>query len=218
MKKKNVKSEPRFAVTRRGYDVKSVEGYIDCEEKKSECVRLEQRERILTLTAQLDALTLKVKDFEKREEQIKSAIVSATEKADTMTSDVRLRYAMELDRLNAFRAKWTGVYAELKERYSFSKDALNMESAAVSAKLEIERFLSQDFSLAKGGEIDDSEKQFKSEAERLGKTESGVAELRDKLLKAAAKKEENAAAFSLEAATHPTESLAELCEYLGLKK
>lgn len=215
--KSKIKHTPRFAIVRKGYDVQSVEAYIESELKKAEAVQLEQRERILSLSSDLNLAAARLKGYEEREEQIKSAIVSATEKADNMTADLRFRYGMELDRLNNFRSKWTGVYSELKERYNFSKDALNMESVAISVKLELERFLAQDFSIAKGETLSDPEKQFRAEAERLSSTESGVAELKNKLLKADGQRRAPAAAFSLEEASRPTESLAELCEYLGLK-
>lgn len=223
MKKKKAKSELRFARVRRGYDIEAVEAYITLESKRAQAVESEQRERIITMARQIEEQNQEIARLESREDQIKSAIVSATEKANKMTAELQLKYGMELERLNLFRAKWIGVYDELKERYHFDKDALNMESAAISAKIEIERFLSRDFALDKGEILSEPEKQFKSEAERLAKSDSGVIDLRDKLIAACEKKEnnksrQNSAAFSLEEATRPTESLAELCEYLGLRK
>ena len=183
MRKRN-KIPPRFAVTRRGYDIPSVEAYIGEQAEKTEL-------------------------------------------------DIKLRYAMELERLKLFRAKWTGAYEELKERYSFGKDALNMESVAVSVKLELEKFLAGSFSLDKKGAEDETELAFKEETARLSEEdERKVRELREKLLQAAERKDREAAltakksktetgaqpaaAFSLEEAANPTESLAEICRYLGL--
>ena len=105
-----------------------------------------------------------------------------------MTADLKFRYAMEMDRLSLFRAKWTGVYQEMKERYGFQEDALNVESVAVSTRLEIERFLSRDFSLAKGDDVSESEETFKSEVERLSQRDSAVSDLKEKLLDALSKK------------------------------
>lgn len=240
MKKKN-KMQPRFAIVRRGYDVESVEAYISLEREKADRAGLEQKERIRVLKAQCDRLSEELDVYRGREEQIKSALITASEQAEKTVLDVKLRYAMELERLKLFRAKWTGAYEEIKQRYGFAKDTLNMESVAVSVKLELERFLAHDFSLDKGIPAEDTEEAFKEEAERLSEEDEGVRELREKLVQAAERKDreaklaeakttsrgdakascaagEEGAAFSLEEARHPTESLAEICRYLGLGK
>lgn len=243
MKKKN-KMQPRFALVRRGYDVDSVEAYISLEREKADRAGLEQKERIRVLKAQCDRLNEELSVYRDREEQIKGALLAAGEQAEKTVLDIKLRYAMELERLKLFRAKWTGAYEEIKKRYNFSKDALNMESVAVSVKLELERFLAQDFSLDRGGQAGEEEEAFKAEAERLSEEDGQVKELKRQLLKAAERKDKEekleaarknaatsatsagaeggevqpAAAFSLEEARHPTESLAEICRYLGLGK
>ena len=243
MKKKN-KMQPRFALVRRGYDVDSVEAYISLEREKADRAGLEQKERIRVLKAQCDRLSEELSVYRDREEQIKGALLAAGEQAEKTVLDIKLRYAMELERLKLFRAKWTGAYEEIKKRYNFSKDALNMESVAVSVKLELERFLAQDFSLDRGGSAGEEEEAFKAEAERLSEEDGQVKELKRQLLRAAERKDKEekleaarksaatsapsagaegeevqpAAAFSLEEARHPTESLAEICRYLGLGK
>lgn len=243
MKKKN-KMQPRFALVRRGYDVDSVEAYISLEREKADRAGLEQKERIRVLKAQCDRLSEELSVYRDREEQIKGALLAAGEQAEKTVLDIKLRYAMELERLKLFRAKWTGAYEEIKKRYNFSKDALNMESVAVSVKLELERFLAQDFSLDRGGSAGEEEEVFKAEAERLSEEDGQVKELKRQLLRAAERKDKEekleaarksaatsatsagaeggevqpAAAFSLEEARHPTESLAEICRYLGLGK
>ena len=243
MKKKN-KMQPRFALVRRGYDVDSVEAYISLEREKTDRAGLEQKERIRVLKAQCDRLSEELSVYRDREEQIKGALLAAGEQAEKTVLDIKLRYAMELERLKLFRAKWTGAYEEIKKRYNFSRDALNMESVAVSVKLELERFLAQDFSLDRGGSAGEEEEAFKAEAERLSEEDGQVKELKRQLLKAAERKDKEekleaarksaatsatsagaeggevqpAAAFSLEEARHPTESLAEICRYLGLGK
>lgn len=239
--KRKKKVQPRFALVRRGYDVDSVEAYIALEREKADRAGLEQKERIRVLKAQCERLAEELSVYRDKEEQIKSALITAGEQAEKTTLDIKFRYAMELERLKLFRAKWTGAYEEIKQRYNFSKDALNMESVALSVKLELERFLAQDFSLDRGIPAEETEAAFKEEAERLGEEDSKVRELKEKLVQAAEKKDREArlasekreakvaakrqedeeraapaAAFSLEEAQHPTESLAEICRYLGL--
>lgn len=241
MKKTANRNNQRFAICRRGYDIDAVESYIALEQAKANEVQMEQKERIVALKTQCAELNNELASLRAREEQIKSTLVSATDKAEKMTADIKMRYAAELERLRLFRAKWTAAYEQMKDRYHFDKDALNMESVAISTELELRKFLSQDFSLEKGDTIDDMEAHFKQEVNRLselsksGNTRntdsapivSGVNELKEKLREAGEKKmkqtvkkinlgTEPAAAFSIEEALHPKESLAEICQYLGL--
>lgn len=233
MKRKN-KKIARFRVKHRGYDIASVESFIANEQARADEVQLKQRERIAALTDECRRLEAELAELKGREEQIKSAFITATQNADRMTADVKARYAAELERLRLFRAKWTAAYDQLKERYHFDKDALNMESVAVTTQLELQKFLMQDFSLNKGGSSDEMEDYFRSEVERLTtqqineqkgaakQTVSGVAELKEKIKEAESRKkaqnagESQTAAFSFEEALNPTESLADICKSLGL--
>lgn len=258
--KKKARTAPRFALVRRGYDVPSVEAYIGLEREKTDKAGAEQRERIRSLTERCDKLTAELERYRTREGQIKNALISATEQAERTMLDIKFRFAMELNRLQIFRAKWTSAYEEIKERYKFGGDALNMESVALSVKIELEKFLAEEFSVNRDEPRDETEAAFRDEAERLGASESKVEELRRKLCEAARKKEDEAAreragkpaaadapaadgecffprayssdlfespsathpsdgeegGFSLEEACNPTESLAEICSYLGL--
>ncbi len=238
--KKERKKMTRFARKSRGYDIKAVEKFIAEEQSRSDEVQLSQRERINALTQECNRLSDEVEELKGREEQIKSAFIVASRNADKMTEDVKTRYAAELERLKLFRAKWTGAYEQLKERYHFDKDALNMESVAVSTQLELQKFLMQDFSLNKGGEPDEMEEYFRSEVDRLTRQQlatqkpvsgkaraeeanlvpsSAIEELKGKIKDAETKKvkAQGSAAFSLEEALNPTESLADICKSLGLK-
>ena len=143
------KSTLRFPLARKGYDREAVDGFIALEQAKNDELQLEQRERINALKQENDALKLQVETLKGREEQIKLALVTATENANRLSQDVKCRYKQELDRLRLFRAKWENAYEQMKERYHFDKDALNVESVAVSVELELKKFLAQDFSLNK---------------------------------------------------------------------
>ena len=173
-----------FKVERKGYCRKDVEEFIQAESKKHEDIHHEQRERIDNLVKENLQLQNKIQQFEKKEGKIVEAIMTARENADKLTAEIKLRYMMELERLNLFRAKWTGAYEELKERYGFDGDALNVESVAISTKLEIERFLQRDFSLSNGADDMSPEESFRLETERLSKVPGSVNELKNKLVEA----------------------------------
>ena len=206
------------------------QNYISAEQARYDEVQLSQRERIAALTEECNRLSGELAELRGREEQIKSAFITATQNADKMTADVKARYAAELERLRLFRAKWISAYDQLKDRYHFDKDALNMESVAVTTQMELQKFLMQDFSLNKGGSTSEMEDYFRSEVERLTTQQineqkkasaskapvSGVAELKDKIKEAENKKKAQSAAFSFEEALNPTESLADICKSLGL--
>ncbi|MDE5601212.1 MAG: hypothetical protein K2J16_01795 [Clostridia bacterium] len=233
--KEKKKKTARFALKRKGYDIEAVESFIASEQARTDEVQLSQRERIKSLTDECDRLAAEVEELRGREEQIKAAYIVATRNADKLTADIKAKYAAELERLRLFRAKWVGAYEQLKERYHFDKDALNMESVAVSTQLELQKFLMQDFSLNKGSENDEMEEYFRSEVDRLTAQQlasqkssveygakapkSSVNELKEKIKEAESKKSklQGSAAFSLEEALNPTESLEEICKSLGLK-
>ena len=181
---KKPKQTPMFTVERKGYSQNEVDEFLKSEREKTEEIHSQLRERVDQLLKENEALKEWVDGYKKREDKIAEAIITAEENADKMTAEIKLRYMMELDRLNKFRAKWTGVYDELKERYGFDGDALNVESVVVSTKLEIERFLQRDFSLSKGAKDMSAEESFRLETERLSKISSGVNDLRDKLVEA----------------------------------
>lgn len=173
-----------FAVERKGYSQKEVEEYVRATTARNEEIHSELRGRIEDLIAQNKRLNERLEDYKNKEDKIAEAIITAKENADKMTLDIKLRYMMELERLNMFRAKWTGVYEDLKERYGFDGDALNVESVALSTKLEIERFLQRDFSLSKGSDDMSAEESFRLESDRLSKINSGVIDLKNKLVDA----------------------------------
>jgi cell division septum initiation protein DivIVA len=181
---KKSKQNERFALEKKGYNKEDVERFIVEENARNEKIHCEQRERIDTLVEENLALKELVKEYKSKEDKIAEAIIVARENADKMTAEIKLRYMMELDRLNMFRAKWTGVYDELKERYGFDGDALNVESVALSTKLEIERFLQRDFSLSKGDDDMSAERSFRLEADRLSKMNGGIVELKNRLVEA----------------------------------
>ena len=227
MSKKIKQKFTRFKIRHRGYDRIAVENYISDYEARADETRLALQERVNSLLNECDRLSRELSELKGREEQIKRAFITATQNADKMTADVKARYQAELERLKLFRAKWTSAYDQMRDRYHFDKDALNMESVAVSVQLDLQKFLMQDFSLNKGTNTNEMEEYFHSEVERLTSAQtnaqnnavapvSGVAELKNKIKDAENKKRAQSVAFSLEDAMNPTESLEEICKSLGL--
>ena len=197
---------------RRGYDVSEVENYIIEMQSKNDTALIEQKERIAALKQENESLTKEVAALRAQENQIKLTLMSATHTAEKLDEDLKMRYSAELKRLQLFRAKWTNAYEEIKERYNFSKDALNMESVAVQTELELAKFLRQNFSLSNGRETDEMEEYFKREVDRLTNLQKS-AQSED-----GARVSENIAGdtFSIDEALNPKDSLQDICKDLGL--
>ena len=211
MKKKKI---TRFPVCRKGYDIDAVESYIALEESKNEETEMALRDRIKQLGEECESLRGQNEELKGREEQIKLCLVTATENANKLTEDVKARYRAELERLRLFRAKWTGAYEQMKERYHFDKDALNVESVAVSVEIELKKFLMQDFSLNKcASEVERlTAKQIampKVEKDNSPTEDSELKELMQKTREKKGRDEKNSAAFSLDEALNPELSLDE---------
>lgn len=164
MKKKR---EDRFPICRRGYDKVAVDNFVALEQAKAEELQTQLRECINSLKNENDNLKSELIVFKSREEQIKLALVNASSSAKRLEDDVKKRYENELERLRLFRAKWINAYEQLKERYHFDKDALNVESVAVSCELELKKMLSKDFALDKAPIENEMEEHFCKEVERL---------------------------------------------------
>ncbi|MDD4839386.1 MAG: DivIVA domain-containing protein [Clostridia bacterium] len=236
--KRNLKKaeECKFSIVKMGYDKKEVENYLKTQTERNSILMSENQARLLSMKTKYGELEDELKEFRGREDEIKNSLFAANDKANEMTIDIKIQYALEIERLKIFQAKWTNCYEELKERYHFGKDALNMESVIVSTTLELENLLARDFSLARensGGEI---EKQFKREVERLGGGDEELTSLFEKLkseLKTATKqKDENRNAsthpaskiaascgedkFSIIEALNPTQPLEDICKEMGL--
>lgn len=161
------KSKLPFELVRKGYDRIEVDSFLDKQKESYEKVLDEQKQLLDDLKSDNSRLSQEVKALTDRENEIKKVLVAATEKANDMSIDLKLQYALEIERLKIFQAKWTNAYEEIKERYHFDKDALNMESVVACTSLEIEKLLYKDFGIPLSQSGGEAEKQFKAEIERL---------------------------------------------------
>jgi hypothetical protein len=139
----------------------------------------------------IDELKLSLKTAENqlfiykcKEDDIAKALISATEKAEEMEIDLKLQYAMEIERLKIFQAKWTNAYDELKEKYHFEKDSCTMEALVADTSRELQRLLHKDFGIALSTVVSAPEAQFKSELDRLSSNDKELSFLINELKKA----------------------------------
>lgn len=219
------KMQDRFPLCHKGYDKDAVNSFIALEQAKAEQVQSEQRERINCLRSENDELAKEIALLRGREDQIKLALVNATDNAKRLNDDVQKRYERELERLRLFRAKWINAYEQLKERYHFDKDALNVESVAVSVELELKKLLAKDFALDKAPVENEMEEHFRKEVERLSKLPKPTARTKEDLSdvcklknvleeaeKNRRKEGKDTVAFSLDEALAPEDSIEQNCQ------
>lgn len=234
MKKTKIQ-KTRFGIEKNGYNIDEVEDFLNNENEKKSSIFSEQKNKIAELKAKVYYLENQIKEFKEKENDIKNSLLLANEKAEEMTSNLKIQCLLEIERLKLFQAKWTNAYEELKERYHFSKDALNMESIVISTQTELENMLAKDFSLTKTSACNEIEKQFKNEVQRIGGNQADMSILFDKLkseLKYNSTKNvveenvnqyaENSAssnmAFDFDEALNPKETLENICQSLGLSR
>ncbi len=201
----------RFSVARKGYKIEEVESFLKAQEDEGKKASEEQRLRIMSLQAELDEKCKQYDALKSREEQIGKTLMSATKSAQDMQNELKRRYMEEIERLSLFRAKWLNAYDEIKQRYHFDKDALNMENVVVSTRLELQRMLSKDFGIGTGEGSDDMERHFKQEVERLMAKQVGEQSKKEDVPHL----DESAAGFDFDEALNPTDTLEELCQYFG---
>jgi cell division septum initiation protein DivIVA len=178
---KNKNPNQRFCLVKNGYDKREVDGYLQKLEESNKKLVLTYQDELLKYKRRNAELEEEVAHLKSREDEIKMSLLAANEKANEMNLDLKIQYALEIERLKLFQAKWTNCYEELKERYHFGKDALNMESVVEATALEIENLLTRDFSLPRENKSSDIEKQFKSEVKRLGMNEDELSSLFEKM-------------------------------------
>ena len=150
-----------------GYTARSTDEYVKRQKEYAESRMEEQRARIESLVDELGKKQQTIDSYREREQSVQDVLIVAAEKADEIETELKLQYAMEIERLKLFQAKWTEAYDVLKQRYGFEKDALNMEAVITQTSLELERKLNKDFGIKLTPGAGGPESQFKEESKRL---------------------------------------------------
>lgn len=104
----------------------------------------EQAARIAELKQQNALLTQKLEEYQKREREISDAIIATNKKCDEIDSDIKVKYALECERLAYFRKKWTDAakYGYLKEGYEKTDRVLK------ECLTELEKAFADDFGVS----------------------------------------------------------------------
>lgn len=169
-----------FNVVRKGYAREEVEAKMIALDNELNAVRA-QLNLVDGLKEENDGLRLELAALKGKENEIKTILALANEKAEDIRTDVKLQYALEIERLKIFQAKWTNNYEELKEKFRFDKDSLMLESVVTDTALQLEQLLYKDFGIRLTPTGDEAEQQFMAEAERLEISQDEINKLVEKL-------------------------------------
>lgn len=180
---KRKKINLKFPLQRKGYKIEEVDAFIKNQNEANDHFLQEQKLYFNELKEKNSKLKAEVEMFSKREDEIKKVLISASEKAKDMSTDIKIQYALEIERLKIFQAKWTNAYEEMKEKYHFDKDILHMESVVANTALELEKLLYNDFGIKLSSSGNEPEKQFKKELERLDINQDELSDLINTLQK-----------------------------------
>lgn len=203
-----------FRKVLRGYDEKEVNVFLTKLNDNFASVSQEQKERIDELKEQNEKLAEELSVYRKKEKLIERTLTEATRRAEDIESELKTQYALEIERLKIFQAKWTNCYEELKNKYHFDKDVNNMESLVINTKQTLIDKLGR-LNIILPHLESEEQMQFDSESERITKLQEEqadrlVSELKNQI-------NELDEEFDYKEALTPKKSLEELCREIGLK-
>lgn len=203
-----------FRKVLRGYDEKEVNVFLTKLNDNFASVSEEQKERIDELKEQNEKLVEELNVYRKKEKLIERTLTEATRRAEDIESELKTQYALEIERLKIFQAKWTNCYEELKNKYHFDKDVNNMESLVISTKQTLIDKLGR-LNIILPHLESEEQMQFDSESERITKLQEEQADRLVSELKNQIKELDEE--FDYKEALTPKKSLEELCREIGLK-
>lgn len=103
--------------------------FFNKKEKKDTSIPIErvQAERIEELKRENYSLTLELAKFHSRESEITKALNFAQSKAKELEDEAKRRYTLEYERLENYRAKWTGAVQSLEKAESLGEQVIKTE-------------------------------------------------------------------------------------------
>ena len=126
----------RFSIVKKGYSIDEVEGFIGKLLELTEEKLTEQAQRINELKKEVKQLNLEKSELKAKENSVSLALTEAVKRADEIERTAEARYAIELNRLRTFRARFDSYVQEVSEHSPMFE--LLQEFEQKTAKLEEE--------------------------------------------------------------------------------
>ena len=183
----------KFQTKLRGYDKKQVDDYVAAITASYEERLKDQAERIDQLKSECAALREDNAGYRDREKSVAKALLAASEKAEEIEAAAKVRYSLEIQRLNSFRDKWTDYLDKLKEDKVIGAEAGRFAVFMEDLEAELTSVMEHDLNMSVTA---GAEKYTRYLKERSDKKAS--------------------VGFDLKEALTPKQTLAEICKELGL--
>lgn len=129
---------------------------------------------IETLKAENAALRTEISKYTERERRISDALGLAEEKAVEYREEARIRFELEMERLDNYRKKWTGYVNNLESAERLGEEIIETHKKLKECRLELERIIDSDFPTKTPEQI-----RYEEERERLGAEEADDVKLND---------------------------------------
>ena len=183
----------KFQTKLRGYDKRQVDDYVAAITRSYEERLKEQAERIDELRSECAALREENADYRDREKSVAKALLAASEKAEEIEAAAKVRYSLEIQRLNSFREKWSDYLSKLKDDKVIGAEARRFDRFMEDLEAELTEVMEHDLNMS---------------------VTAGAERYTQYLKERSAQKAP--AGFDLKEALTPKQTLAEICKELGL--
>lgn len=107
----------KFTVDKKGYNIQEVDEYINKMYLKYEDKLAEQKDRVVALKNEVEALNERLSNYVNKDEQISKALIFAVEKAEQIENNAKNVYNLEIKRVNALYSRFEDLLLEIEKEY-----------------------------------------------------------------------------------------------------
>ena len=197
----------KFDIEKKGYKKVEVDEYVFALKNEYESKLNDQKNRIFALRAELAEKEKQLDAYRSKIDLVSSAIIHAVAKADEIEKLSAARYREEIEQLKIFHEKWQAHYDKLLKKYP-DDEGLKAQS---KFNEELDRILSSG-----SDEVEELNKHFDSESERLGAKKSSKTTPKAKKGQTLAENAVSSSGFSFVEAWNPTDELEKIMEEIGI--
>lgn len=160
-----------FALEKKGYCKKQVDGYLKSYREDFEKTLKEQKERIDFLKSENEKLSKIIAVYKEKEDCVSEALLSAINKAKEVENAVRIRFAVEGERVKLFQAKWTKYAEKLKNKALPQQESDSLNEYLESVKAQLSEILSENLNISYEKNTSELQSQFMEESARISNIE-----------------------------------------------
>ena len=137
----------RFSIVKKGYSIDDVEGFITKILSLTEEKLAEQTSRIKLLKGEINDLTNQKAELKAREASVSQALFEAMRRSNEIDRAIEARYSIELNRLKAFRRRFSDLLSDITDRPEISVKLSQFDQKVKDIESEIETVMIEEFNL-----------------------------------------------------------------------